>query len=45
MKPPMLPEVEIPILSPEQVQAVLVACKGNGFEERRDYAIVMTPAK
>jgi site-specific recombinase XerD len=42
MKPPMLPEVEIPILSPEQVQALLAACKGNGFEERRDYAIVMT---
>jgi site-specific recombinase XerD len=42
MKPPMLPEVEIPILSPEQVQALLAACKGNGFEQRRDYAIVMT---
>lgn len=42
MKPPMLPEVEIPILSSEQVQALLAACKGNGFEDRRDYAIVMT---
>ena len=42
MSPPVLPEVEVPILSGDQVKALLAACKGNGFEDRRDYAIVMT---
>jgi site-specific recombinase XerD len=42
MSPPLLPEVEVPILSGEQVKALLATCKGNGFEDRRDYAIVMT---
>jgi site-specific recombinase XerD len=42
MSPPLLPEVGVPTLSAEQVKALLTACKGNGFEDRRDYAIVMT---
>ena len=42
MTPPLLPEVEVPILSGEQMKALLGACKGNGFEDRRDYAIVYT---
>ena len=42
MSPPLLPEVEVPILSGEQVKALLGACKRNGFEDRRDYAIIYT---
>jgi site-specific recombinase XerD len=42
MSPPLLPEVEVPILSSEQVKALLGTCKGNGFEDRRDYAIIYT---
>lgn len=42
MKPPVLPPVEVEILSEEQVRSLLNSCKGNGFEERRDYAIIYT---
>ena len=42
MKPPLLPPVEVPILSEEQVRALLATCKGNTFEDRRDCAMIYT---
>jgi site-specific recombinase XerD len=42
MKPPMLPPVEVVVLSEDQVRDLLASCKGNDFEDRRDHAIVMT---
>jgi hypothetical protein len=43
MKPPLLPPVEVPILSEERVRVLLATCKGNTFEDRREYAIIYTP--
>jgi integrase/recombinase XerC len=40
MKPPLLPPVEVPILSEEQIRDLLATCKGNTFEDRRDYALI-----
>jgi site-specific recombinase XerD len=40
MTPPAVPEVPVPVLSDEQVRAMLEACKGKGFAQRRDTAIV-----
>jgi site-specific recombinase XerC len=34
--------VEVPILSEEQVRALLVSCRGSDFEDRRNYAIIYT---
>jgi integrase len=40
MKPPSVPETPPPVLSDDQVRALLEACKGTTFEDRRDTAIV-----
>ncbi len=40
MSPPAVPEHATPVLSDEQLRALLAACKGNGFMERRDTAII-----
>jgi len=40
MKPPTIPEQPVPVPSTADVQAVLKGCEGNGFEDRRDTAIV-----
>jgi site-specific recombinase XerD len=42
MKPPVLPEQSVPVLTPDDLRALVEACQGNGFEERRDTAITMT---
>lgn len=41
MKPPAIPEQPVPILTDVEVMALLGAARGNGFEERRDTAIIM----
>ncbi|MFF8953843.1 tyrosine-type recombinase/integrase [Streptomyces sp. NPDC014940] len=41
MKAPELPEVEVPIIPDDALKKLLQACKGTGFQERRDTAIVM----
>jgi site-specific recombinase XerD len=41
MRPPKVPEQGIPVLSDEQKRALLKACGGNSFEDRRDFAIFM----
>lgn len=40
MKPPILPEEPAPVLTDAQVEALIKACEGSAFEERRDMAIV-----
>lgn len=37
---PRVPEVPVPVLSTQQLAALLDTCKGNSFTERRDMAIV-----
>lgn len=40
MKPPRIPEQPPQVLDPGDLQKLLKACQGNGFEERRDTAII-----
>jgi len=40
MKPPRIPEDPAPVLSDKQLKAILDTCKGNGFDDRRDQAIL-----
>lgn len=36
MKPPKVPEQQVPVLSDDELRALLKACDGRQFEERRD---------
>ena len=40
MESPQLVEAEVPIMGDEQIRALLAACEGTGFAERRDTAII-----
>ncbi len=41
MKPPRLPELEVPVLSEEELKRLLATCdKGQDYESRRDAAIL-----
>jgi site-specific recombinase XerD len=40
MRPPLVPERPVPVLSEDKAQALLKACTGSGFVPRRDTAIV-----
>lgn len=40
MSAPQVPEKPVPVLTPEQLRALLAACKGKTFEQRRDEALV-----
>ena len=40
MRKPKQPEHVTPVLSTEQIESIIKACKGDGFAERRDMAIV-----
>jgi site-specific recombinase XerD len=40
IKRPAVPEPETPFLNEDQIKKLFAACKGEGFEERRDYAII-----
>lgn len=40
MTAPKVPEKQIPVLSTEQLRALLAACKGTNFENRRDEALI-----
>ena len=40
MKPPMVPEVPPPVLTEDQLKALLKACAGKTFEDKRDTALV-----
>ncbi|WP_407553122.1 tyrosine-type recombinase/integrase [Streptomyces sp. Pv4-95] len=41
MKPPQLPEVEVPVIPEDSLKALFATCKGKGFQERRDTALLM----
>lgn len=41
MKPPEVPEVEVPILPEADLVKLLKACSGKDFAERRDTAVIM----
>jgi site-specific recombinase XerD len=40
MKPPLVPEDPPPVVTDDELARLLAACRGNDFEERRDYALV-----
>jgi site-specific recombinase XerD len=40
MRPPIVPEQPVPVLEPEQITALLAACEGKEFADRRDAALV-----
>lgn len=40
MKPPIVPEEPVPVITDDQMRALLDACAGTEFDERRDTAIV-----
>jgi site-specific recombinase XerD len=40
MRPPLVPERPVPVLSEDKARALLKACAGSGFVPRRDTAIV-----
>jgi site-specific recombinase XerD len=40
MSPPALDEVEVPVVSLENLRKLLDACKGTGFDDRRDTALI-----
>ncbi len=42
MKPPHMPESPVPILSDDQLKALLASCTGTDFVSRRDNAIIRT---
>jgi site-specific recombinase XerD len=40
-RPPKLEETTVPVLADDQVRALLAACKGQDFPERRDHALIL----
>ena len=40
MRPPIVPEQPVPVLSLDQLRALLKVCDGSRFEDRRDTAII-----
>ncbi len=40
MRPPAVPEEPVPVVRDEELRALLAACDGKAFEERRDAAIL-----
>ncbi|MFI1371283.1 tyrosine-type recombinase/integrase [Streptomyces longwoodensis] len=41
MKAPEVPEVEVPVIPDDALKKLLSVCKGTGFKQRRDTAIIM----
>jgi site-specific recombinase XerD len=40
MRPPKITEPEVPVLSDDQLRALLATCSGTSFDDRRDTAII-----
>jgi site-specific recombinase XerD len=40
MRPPIIPEQPVPVLSDDEIKRLLKTCEGKRFEERRDMAIL-----
>ncbi len=41
MRPPQIDEKPVPIVSVDDLKALIDVCKGKGFEERRDRALIL----
>jgi len=41
MVAPDVPDIPPPVLGPDQLEALFATCKGRGFDERRDLAMLM----
>ncbi|THA78378.1 integrase [Streptomyces sp. A0642] len=41
MKPPALPEVEVPVIPEADLKALFATCKGKTYADRRDMALLM----
>jgi integrase/recombinase XerD len=40
LKPPKIGDKLVPVFTGDELAAVLAACKGGGFQNRRDYAVI-----
>lgn len=40
MRPPIVPEQEVPVIEPDEIARLLKACAGSSFEDRRDRAVI-----
>lgn len=40
LKPPKIGDKLVPIITDDELSALLAICKGGGFENRRDYAVI-----
>ena len=40
LRPPKIGDKLVPVISDDELNALLAACKGGGFENRRDYAVI-----
>jgi site-specific recombinase XerD len=40
LKPPKVSEKLVPVITEQELAAMLATCKGGGFQNRRDYAII-----
>jgi integrase/recombinase XerD len=40
LRPPKVDESEVPVFTEAELAALLATCKGGGFENRRDYAVL-----
>jgi site-specific recombinase XerD len=40
MSPPILPEQPVPLLTDDELEALIKTCEGKSFEDRRDLAII-----
>jgi site-specific recombinase XerD len=40
MRPPAVPEKPVPVLADDEIRRLLTVCKGNGFTETRDTAMI-----
>ncbi|MFF1498657.1 tyrosine-type recombinase/integrase [Streptomyces sp. NPDC058316] len=41
MKPPTLPEVEVPVIAEDDLKKLFATCKGKSYADRRDTALLM----
>jgi site-specific recombinase XerD len=40
LKPPKIGDKLVPVITDEELDAMLATCKGGGFQNRRDYAVI-----
>ena len=40
IRPPIVPEQEVPVIDPADIARLLKVCAGTSFEDRRDRAVI-----